>query len=178
MKKKVKNTQESLKQYNCQSGFNQESKASQESDDWEKKLEDEFSYSWYKFIDLLTGSELKRMLKERNLNLQYTCQHVKGKKNGTGYWFDIIAQCEDLTIIVEVEYDLDEEIIQEFIERLERAKVFMEEYRKYVIHGAVASLNSNPDCEKMAEMKGLFVIRATGSSATLINPPDFKPKIF
>ena len=29
-----------------------------------------------------------------------------------------------------------------------------------------------------AERKGLFVIRATRSSASIVNPPDFKPLAF
>jgi len=32
--------------------------------------------------------------------------------------------------------------------------------------------------KKMAENQGLFVIRATGSSASIVNAPGFRPKVF
>ncbi|MCY4364154.1 MAG: hypothetical protein OXE42_18560 [Gammaproteobacteria bacterium] len=46
------------------------------------------------------------------------------------------------------------------------------------VYGAVAYIKVVEEAEKYAARQGLFVIRATGSSASIINPAGFKPKRF
>lgn len=55
---------------------------------------------------------------------------------------------------------------------------FAREYRGKRILGAVAYLKSDGDVTTYAERKGLFVIRATGSSASIVNAEDFEPRSF
>ncbi|MYA07019.1 MAG: hypothetical protein F4060_07520 [Holophagales bacterium] len=45
-------------------------------------------------------------------------------------------------------------------------------------YGAVAYLDADDSVIKHAERRGLFVIRATGNSASILNQPDFKPRVF
>ena len=54
----------------------------------------------------------------------------------------------------------------------------MEEYAAYNVYGAVAFLRAEEDSAVFAENEQLFVIRATGNSATIENKSDFIPKIF
>jgi hypothetical protein len=54
----------------------------------------------------------------------------------------------------------------------------MPRYGKNDILGAVAYLKENKSSARYAERNGLFVIRATGSSASIINKEVFVPKIF
>ena len=50
--------------------------------------------------------------------------------------------------------------------------------RERTIYGAVAYLRAEEEANKYAERQGLFVIRATGDSASIINKKDFKPTAF
>ena len=54
----------------------------------------------------------------------------------------------------------------------------MTEYKEMIIYGAVAFITANAGSEKMAENKGLLVIKATENSSSIINAPNFKPKAF
>lgn len=45
------------------------------------------------------------------------------------------------------------------------------------VYGAVAYLRCDESLVRYAERKGLFVIRATGSSASIVNLPDFEPRV-
>ena len=47
--------------------------------------------------------------------------------------------------------------------------------RRRTIYGAIAYLESGEDVARHAERQGLFLIRATGSSASIVNAPDFRP---
>ncbi|MCY4338988.1 MAG: hypothetical protein OXD47_09340, partial [Gammaproteobacteria bacterium] len=46
------------------------------------------------------------------------------------------------------------------------------------ILGAMAYLKTDESVQTHAQRQGLFVIRATGSSASIINSTDFRPKAF
>jgi len=54
----------------------------------------------------------------------------------------------------------------------------MPEYKDKVIFGGVAFITADGTSERMAEKQGYFVIKATGSSSSIVNKPDFKPKAF
>lgn len=52
----------------------------------------------------------------------------------------------------------------------------MPKYKDNKIYGAVAFLSTASNSEIMAEEKGLLVIRAADSSASIVNSIDFVPK--
>lgn len=54
----------------------------------------------------------------------------------------------------------------------------MPKYKDLKIYGALAFLTSEGASNKMAENMGFFVIKATGSSSSIINQEGFKPKAF
>ena len=51
-------------------------------------------------------------------------------------------------------------------------------YRGKRLYGAVAYLRANGSSDVYAERQGLFVIRATGSSASITNGDRFTPRTF
>jgi hypothetical protein len=68
--------------------------------------------------------------------------------------------------------------VQDFLDKLDQAKTWLEEYKDYNIYGAVAYLREESGSATYAEKKKLFVIRATGKSATIINEEHFVPRVF
>jgi hypothetical protein len=54
----------------------------------------------------------------------------------------------------------------------------MPEYDDKIIYGAVAFITAEGSSDRMAEKQGFFVIKATGSSSSIVNEPGFKPKPF
>ncbi len=54
----------------------------------------------------------------------------------------------------------------------------MPEYSEKKVYGAVAFISEDAGTAAMAEKNGLFVIRATGDSASIVNAETFTPKIW
>ena len=101
-------------------------------------------------------------------------------RNGAPRWeIDIIAANGDEVVAVEVKTTLKVRQVTDFIETL---KVFPEEapsaYRGKRTYGAVAYLKADEAADGYAERQGLYVIRATGSSASITNQEGFKPRTF
>lgn len=68
------------------------------------------------------------------------------------------------------------EAVTRFAEKLKVFQDWFPYYRDRTIYGAMAYLESDEDVARHAERQGLFLIRATGSSASIVNAPDFRPR--
>ena len=65
-----------------------------------------------------------------------------------------------------------------FLEKLGKFTTYRPLYRGKKIYGAVAFLKADKSVQVHAERQGLFVIRATGSSASIVNDEEFVPRVF
>lgn len=145
----------------------------------QQQLDELFTGQWGKLMESLVEGDLIKLLKERNIQVDSMAPHGrKGKRNGEDFEFDIIAINGSEIVVVEVKTTLKLKNVDHFIAKLQRFTYFIPEHKDKKIYGAVAYLKANESSDSYSEKQGLFVIRATGSSASISNPPDFKPKVF
>lgn len=141
-----------------------------------KKAFDLFTNQWGRLIESLVEGDLVNLLRQRGIEVEHTTTRSKGTRNGEDYEFDIIAVNTTEIVVTEVKTSLRPEDVKHFKQKLEKVKIFLPEYANYRIYGAVAYLQEYSQAAKMAEQDGLFVVKATGSSASIANMPNFKPK--
>lgn len=165
-------------QYNQPLNFDQVWLMFQETDKKINKLTALFTSQWGKLIESLVEGDLIKLLKEKDIDVERTLQRVKGNHEGLNYEYDIIAENTTEIVIVEVKTTLRPQDVTDFHERLWKAKSFMPKYKDMKIYGALAFLTSDGASNRMAENMGFFVIKATGSSSSIINQEGFKPKAF
>ena len=92
--------------------------------------------------------------------------------------FDILAVNGKEVVVVEVKTNLTPDKVKYFLTSLKDFKNYFPDYKSKTIYGAVAYLRSESEAQLFSQKQGLFVIRATGDSASIINTKDFKPKDF
>ena len=143
-----------------------------------KKTESYFTSQWGKLMESLVDGDLVPLLNGRGIALEHTHQRREGRRNGEHFEFDIVAVNRRDVVVVEVKTTLRSEDVTRFLAKLSKFTDFAREYRGKRILGAVAYLKSDSNVTTYAERKGLFVIRATGSSASIINAEDFEPRSF
>jgi len=131
---------------------------------------------WGKFVESLVEGSLIKLLKKKNIIVYSTYQRRKVSYNGRQYEFDIIAENGNEVVAVEVKTTLKPDDVKEFIQELKDFKKALPKYADNTIYGAVGFINVDGASDKMAEKNGLFVIKATGDSAKIINEKAFKPK--
>ncbi|MCA1915735.1 hypothetical protein [Methanospirillum hungatei] len=148
----------------------------QETDKKLNKLERLFTSQWGKLIESLVDGDIIRILNQRGIAVTDIIKRRSGKRDGVDYEFDIIAINGTDIVIVEVKTTLRPEDVRDFIKKLKMAKIWMPEYSDKRVYGAVAFLTEDTGTASMAEKKGLFVMRATGDSASIINSDTFIPK--
>ena len=137
-----------------------------------------FETQWGKLIESLVHGDLIRLLQERGIDVDYTSTNVKGKKKGHNFEFDIIAHNGDEIVVVEVKTTLRVKHVKQFLQQLKGFKELLPKYEKTKVYGAIAFLNEADNAATFAEKKKLFVIRATGDSAAIINEEGFVPGVF
>ncbi len=81
-------------------------------------------------------------------------------------------------MVVEVKTTLRSEDVMYFLEKLARFTEYEPVWKGKKILGAVAYLKTDTSVQAYAQSQGLFVIRAIGSSASIINRTDFEPRVF
>ena len=159
--------------------FQETDRQFKETDKKVKTLQDLFESEWSKLVEGLAEGNLARLLREHGIRIDDTSIRRKGCRNGENYEFDIVARSgEEKIVAVAVKTTLRVELVNEFIEQLHRAKRYMPEYSTYRVFGAMAYLRAEQASDQYAQNQGLFVIRATGDSAAIVNPTDFQPRQF
>lgn len=147
-----------------------------ETDKALKKATSQFESQWGKLVESLVEGKLVSLLNSWGIHISDTSQRRAGTHEGKQYEFDIIAHNGNEIVIVEVKSTLNISAVKDFLENLQMAKVWLHEYKDYKIYGAIAYLKADEKSPIFAERNGLFVIRATGDSASIINNPDFVAK--
>ena len=144
-----------------------------------KELRELFTGQWGKLMETLVEGDLIKLLKEKEIAVEQTSQNLKGEWEGKKWEIDILAINGREVVVVEVKTTLTLSYVKNFIQKiLKNFTILNPLYKGKTIYGAIAYLKANQGSHTYAEKQGLFVIRATGSSASIINKKGFRPKRF
>ena len=143
-----------------------------------KKTDSYFQSQWGKLMESLVDGDLVKHLKQRNIEVTGTRGRLKSTWNGKEYEFDNIVINGKEVVVVEVKTSLGPEEVRHFLDKLKDFKYVAHEYKDKIIYGLVAYLRVDSEADKFAEKQGLFVVRATGNSSSLLNAENFTPKHF
>nr|VFJ50792.1 MAG: hypothetical protein BECKFW1821A_GA0114235_102836 [Candidatus Kentron sp. FW]VFJ52821.1 MAG: hypothetical protein BECKFW1821B_GA0114236_101315 [Candidatus Kentron sp. FW] len=144
-----------------------------------KKAEDLFTSQWGRLVESLVDGALVPLFQdhpEYKMSVQRTIRRVKGSYEGHSYEFDILVVDGEELVIVEVKTTLRTDDVVKFLGKLDKCKLWMPEYASKKVYGAMAFLQANASADAMAENKKLFVIRATGDSAAIVNRKGFQAR--
>ena len=143
-----------------------------------KKLAGLFTSQWGALMESLVEGDLVPLLQARGITVRHTHTRMRGRRNGEHYEFDILAENGEEVVVVEVKTTLRAEDVAQFLEKLGKFTEYAPGYQGKKIYGAVAYLKTDASVVVHAERQGLFVIRATGNSASIVNEADFRPRVF
>ena len=143
-----------------------------------KATDRRFNTQWGKLVESLVAGNIAQRFSQRGIQVQGTSRRVEKTIDGKQYEFDIIVHNGDEIIVIEVKTTLDVGDVKHFIEKLKCFKKAFPEYVDKKVYGAVAYIVADAGSDKYSENKKLFVIRATGDSASIVNAQGFKPRRF
>ena len=143
-----------------------------------KQLSDLFHGKWGVLIETLVRGDLIKLLNERGISAGHTLTNLKKEHGKQKFEFDILAVNGSEVVVVEVKTILRVRDVDYFLEKMSCFTDFVPEYKGKKIYGAMAYLKANQSSNINAEDRGLFVIRALGNSASILNKQSFRPKVF
>ena len=149
-----------------------------DTDRYLKELDDIFNLEWDRLVGCLRkDGNLIKLLKQKGIEVE----SIFGSTNHYGeekWWFDMTAVARKEIVVVDIKTTLGTEDVKCFLKRLSKVKQYLHMYKDRAPYGAVAYFRKNDGADLYAEKQGLFVIRATGNSASITNQENFKPKAF
>ncbi len=143
-----------------------------------KKSEARFDSRWGRLMESLVEGDLVPILNQWGIAVENTATRVKKRGRDDQYEYDIIAVNGEEVVVVEVKTTLRVGDVKRFVIDLDKFTARMPRYKENTIYGAVAWLRADAEADIYAERQGLFIIRATGSSASIVNQENFQPKVF
>ena len=142
------------------------------------KLDELFTSQWGKLVEALVDGKVVQILNEHGIKVEQTNQRSVGFYDGKKQEIDILAINGDEIVAIEVKTTLRPEDIKVFEDKLKVLKLWMRQYAGEKVYGAVAYIRADAGSAELATKRGLFTIKAVGSSAYLTNAEDFKPRSF
>ena len=147
--------------------------------DWRmNKMRGWLDNRWGDFMESLVEGDLVPLLQSRNILVDRLHPSPHGKRNGENFEFDIVAINGEQVVVVEVKTTLRPEDVRHFLKKLVKYTYYEPEHKGKTIYGAVAYLKASDETTTRATRHGLFVIRATGDSASIVNDEGFVPRVF
>ena len=143
-----------------------------------QRAEDLFTSQWGRLVESLVEGDLVRLLRDRGVAVEVVAPRVR---LGCASWgereVDLLATNGTEAVAVEVKTTLRARDVDRFLDLLAHPPL-LRHIRGRRLYGAVAYLRAHEGTPRYAERKGLFVIRATGNSASIVNPAAFRPRDF
>lgn len=159
--------------------FKETDRQFKETDKRMKALQDLFTGQWGKLMESLVEGDLVKLLKAHGIAVEYVISRMHGEVNGHNWELDLVAVNHDELVVIEVKTVLKVGDVKTFVqEKLRHIRTPLATYRDCRIYGAVAYLKAEEEASLYAQKQGLFVIRATGNSASIVNAANFRPKAF
>ena len=148
-----------------------------------KKTDARFNSQWGRLVESLVKGKLVKLLRARGIDVHSVTERqevfFKDEKGVTCQReLDILVSNKTDIAVVEVKTSLFPDDVKYFLETLKMFKKICPRYERDNVYGAVAYLRSESKAALYAERQGLFVIRATGDSASLVNDKAFQPRSF
>ena len=126
------------------------------------ELQELFTGQWGKLMESLVKGDLIKVLNARNIPVNDVISRRYGRKNNEHYEFDLIARNGLEVVVVEVKTTLRPNNVSHFINKLNKIKQWLPEYKDNVIYGAIAWLDEQSEASIMAEKRGLINIQIVG----------------
>ena len=149
-----------------------------ETDRRMRDLNELFTGHWGKLMEALVDGDLIELLRGRGIDVDHTITNLKKINGQARIEIDIIAVNGEEVVAVEVKTTMKVRDVDHFVEMLGQFAALLPEYEGRKVYGAVAYLKADEKSDSYAEKRGLFVIRATGSSASITNREGFGPRVF
>ena len=143
-----------------------------------RRLDGLFNSQWGKLMEALVEGDLVKLLRQRGIDVHSTFSNHKAEYGGRHWEIDLVALNAGETVMVEVKTTLKVRHVDHFLETLRNCQAVMPVVAGKKVYGAVAYLKADEASDRYAEGQGLYVIRATGSSASITNPETFRPRTF
>ena len=142
-----------------------------------RRAEDMFTSQWGRLVESFVEGDLVKLLRQRGVEVETVAARLRLECGPGEREVDLLATNGEEAVAVEVKTTLRPPAVDRFLDLLTHPPL-LRHVRGRRLYGAVAYLREHQGSPRYAARKGLFVIRATGSSASIVNPSGFRPRDF
>lgn len=130
------------------------------------------------FVQEMVKPAAVRLFQERNLPVHQVISNHKVLDDNRQFVMeiDLIVINTDMMIALECKSKLTQEDVDDHLERLEKIKQYIPQYRNYTVLGGVAAMVIPETVSRYAHRNGLYVLSQSGDAVEIRNPSGFEAK--
>jgi hypothetical protein len=129
---------------------------------------------WGRFVEELVRPAVVRLFRAKGIDLKHT--FLRACDEARQMEIDILGVNSTDVVLVECKSRLSHGDVDDFLRKLPLFKTAFPEFAAYRIYGAVAGIEIDQGVDRRAYQKGLFVIKPSGDTVTIVNDENFQPK--
>ena len=127
-----------------------------------------------RFIEELVRPAVVSLFRAKGIDLKHT--FLRACHEARQMEIDILGVNSTDVVLVECKSRLSHGDVDDFLTKLPLFKTAFPEFAAYRIYGAVAGIEIDQGVDRRAYQKGLFVIKPSGDTVTIVNDENFQPK--
>ncbi len=133
---------------------------------------------WGRFVENMVAPSCETIFLNRGIDVHQVSQRVRKRVNGDTLEIDVLVTNQDAVLVVEVKSSLGVEDVKELMKDLRRFRHFFPEYEQKRLYGAVAGIEIEDSADTYAYKQGLFVLAQKGEAVSILNKPEFEPRVW
>jgi hypothetical protein len=142
----------------------------------------ELTGGWGKFVVGLSEPAIRKCLEDIGFEVYGIDSPPPRRINKKEYEVDLLSVASyngmRVVLVFEVKSYINQQKFESFKERLKAFREFFFEYKDMPLIGGVAAVRFAKGVKEQAQSEGFYVFGVKEEVMKLLNPPDFKPKIF
>lgn len=130
------------------------------------------------FVQEMVKPAAVRLFQERNLPVHQVISNHKVLDDNRQFVMeiDLIVINTDIMIALECKSKLTQEDVDDHLDRLQKIKQYIPQYRNYTVLGGVAAMVIPETVSRYAHRHGLYVLSQSGDAVEIRNPSGFEAK--
>ena len=129
---------------------------------------------WGRLMEALVEGDLLKLLRDADIEVA----RVLSQFDTEWREYDLVAVGESEAVVVEVKTTLGQSDVKRFTERMSDFREWRPDHARPQVRAALAYLTTDWEAARLAEAAGFYLIRAVGSSASIVNGEGFRPRFF
>ncbi len=137
---------------------------------------DSLTGKWGRFVESQVVPACRTLFIDRGIAVHEVYERARSDRGGKSMEIDILVVNDDDAVLVEVKSTLGVDDVRSHLAHIAGFREMFPTYRHHTLYGALAGIVVPDQVGRFVINQGLFLIKPSGDTVAIANPPAFQPR--